>query len=302
MARRRRQIDRAPGVGLGLDARHRCPRHSPGRDAGNHPRRHRPPPRPAGHARGDTAGDAAPRFALRHRTKYRRRRSPAPAAIRTSAIPSICSAKAHAPAPTPTNISTLTRTRSPRSALTPAMRRASPTLPSPACGGGRGAGHFGQALGAASALRSDIARARACRADAASVGACSPRQEPRSPVHSRRRRGRSPGIVAGSDRRRAERSIARRLGRLWPCRAGLSKTGFTCDRMDRRCRRGKKSPAHRPVGQGRLLGHRDQARAGTRPDRLSGLHPQGHDRPLLHGLRQKIARGPHAALSAIRHP
>ena len=72
--------------------------------------------------------------------------------------------------------------------------------------------------------------------------------------------------------------------------------------MDRGRCRGEKSPADRPAGQRRLLGHRDQARAGTRLGRLSGVHAQGHDRPLLRGLRQKIARRPPAAVSAIRHP
>ena len=44
------------------------------------------------------------------------------------------------------------------------------------------------------------------------------------------------------------------------------------------------------AGQGRLLGHRDQARPGARPCRLSGVHPQGDDRSQLHGLRQTAAR------------
>ena len=40
-----------------------------------------------------------------------------------------------------------------------------------------------------------------------------------------------------------------------------------------------------PAGQGRLLGHRDQARAGRRADRLSGVDAQGRDRRFLSGLR-----------------
>ena len=60
--------------------------------------------------------------------------------------------------------------------------------------------------------------------------------------------------------------------------------------------------AHGAAGQGRLLGHRDQARAGARARRLSGVHPQGHDRPLLHGVREKAARRARAHLSAIRDP
>ena len=46
-------------------------------------------------------------------------------------------------------------------------------------------------------------------------------------------------------------------------------------------------PADGPLGQRRLLGHRDQARAGARACRLSGVHAQGHDRSLLHGLRRE---------------
>ena len=46
-----------------------------------------------------------------------------------------------------------------------------------------------------------------------------------------------------------------------------------------------------PAGQGRLLGHRDQGRAGRRPARLSGLHAQGRDRRLLSRLREEAARG-----------
>ena len=44
------------------------------------------------------------------------------------------------------------------------------------------------------------------------------------------------------------------------------------------------------AGEGRLLGQRDQAGAGARPRRLSGLHPQGRDRRLLSRLRQAAAR------------
>ena len=46
-------------------------------------------------------------------------------------------------------------------------------------------------------------------------------------------------------------------------------------------------PADGAAGQGRLLGHRGQARAGARACRLSGLHPQADDRPVLHGLHAR---------------
>ena len=51
------------------------------------------------------------------------------------------------------------------------------------------------------------------------------------------------------------------------------------DRLARGDRRGARSPAHGAPRQGRLLGHRGQARAGARACRLSGVHPQGDDRP-----------------------
>ena len=60
------------GLGLGLDAGRRRPRHSSRRDAGDHPRRHRAAARPAHGARRDAAGDAASRLAFRARSDHRR--------------------------------------------------------------------------------------------------------------------------------------------------------------------------------------------------------------------------------------
>ena len=51
---------------------------------------------------------------------------------------------------------------------------------------------------------------------------------------------------------------------------------------------------HGAPGQGRLLGQRDQARAGRRPGRLPGLHPQGPHRRRLPRLRQGDAGGTRA--------
>ena len=42
----------------------------------------------------------------------------------------------------------------------------------------------------------------------------------------------------------------------------------------------RRSPPDGAAGEGRLLGQRDQARAGARARRLSGLHPQADDRPV----------------------
>ena len=72
LARKRRQVDGAPGLRLGMDARHRCPHHSSGRDAGNDSRHGRAPPRLAGDARGNASGDAADRLAFRARADDRR--------------------------------------------------------------------------------------------------------------------------------------------------------------------------------------------------------------------------------------
>ena len=74
------------------------------------------------------------------------------------------------------------------------------------------------------------------------------------------------------------------------------------DRLARRDRARAPSPADGAAGQGRLLGHRGQARAGARARRLSGVHAQGDDRSLLRRLHAAAAGGARAALSAIRHP
>ena len=55
--------------------------------------------------------------------------------------------------------------------------------------------------------------------------------------------------------------------------------------------RAHRPQADGPAGQGRLLGHRDQGRAGRGPAGLSGVHAQGRDRRVLSRLRQDPARG-----------
>ena len=90
-------------------------------------------------------------------------------------------------------------------------------------GAAAAARHLGETLGAASALRGDVARARArkswCRAltELAQLA-----RDARSAIHRRCRGGRPAGIVARSHRRRAGRRFAARLGRFWPRGAGLS--------------------------------------------------------------------------------
>ena len=72
-------IERAAGVGLGLDARHHRPHHPAGRDAGEHPREPGQAARPAGGAHRDAAGDAAARLAFRARADHRGGARSAPA-------------------------------------------------------------------------------------------------------------------------------------------------------------------------------------------------------------------------------
>ena len=150
--------------------------------------------------------------------------------------------------------------------------------------------HFRQAVGAASALRGDLARARAAELVPRVIALAQLARDATS-IHRRCRGGGPARTVARHHRRRARRSVACRLGRLRPRGAGLSEARAGRDRLGRGGRRRIAAPADGAAGQGRLLGHRDQARAGARPCRLSGVHPQGDDRPLLHGLRATAARG-----------
>ena len=103
---------------------------------------------------------------------------------------------------------------------------------------------------------------------------------PRRPTASNCRSG---------DRRGAARFLARRLGRFRPRRAGLSEACRQRDRLGGRGGNGARPPPDGASGQGRLLGHRGEARAGARSCRLSGVHAQGDDRPQLLRLRAQAA-------------
>ena len=143
------------GLGLGLDARRRRPRHSSRRDAGDHPRQHRAAARPAHGARGDAAGDAAPRLAFRARADHRRGAASRP---RPRRIPLFVRharrGRAHRGRRRQIFRRLCRRDRGDRRASR--QRRAAAA-----------ARHLGETLGAASALRGDVARARAQRAGAA---------------------------------------------------------------------------------------------------------------------------------------
>ena len=66
-------------------------------------------------------------------------------------------------------------------------------------------------------------------------------------------------------------------------------------------------PPHRPpdshaAGEGRLLGHRDQARPAPGPLGLPGVHPQGRHRRLVARLRPPHARQRRRHPPRLRHP
>ena len=96
--------------------------------------------------------------------------------------------------------------------------------------------------------------------------------------------------------------LAARLGGLRPGGAGLSEARRRGDRLAGRDRAGAPPPPDGAAGQGRLLGQRDQARAGARARRLSGLHPQADDRSLLPRLRRQAAGGAAAAVTRNSPP
>ena len=91
----------------------------------------------------------------------------------------------------------------------------------------------------------------------------------------------------------------RRLGRFRRRCAGLRPARRPRHRLGRSAGRKARPPRHGAAGQGRLLGRRDQARAGARPRRLSGVHPQGRDRRQLHRQCAQAARKARPHLSAV---
>ena len=121
------------------------------------------------------------------------------------------------------------------------------------------------------------------------------------PQHRRRgsRPARALARPAGTPLRRAG---ARGLERPRLRRPGLRQALPVRDRLHHRPGAAHAPPAHGAAGQGRLLGRRDQARAGRRAGRLSRLHAQGPHRRLLPRLRAQAARRAGRGLPAIRHP
>ncbi len=64
---------------------------------------------------------------------------------------------------------------------------------------------------------------------------------------------------------------------------------------------GHRPAHHAAAGEGRVLGQRDQARAGARPRGLSGVHAQAQYRCVLPGLRATARERRRAHLSTVRH-
>ena len=120
---------------------------------------------------------------------------------------------------------------------------------------------------------------------------CVARARRRHRPDARRRGGRAPRAVAGADRRRADAIAAARAAgtaSASPCRRTRSARAIV-DRLARATsRRRPNARIARAPGQGRVLGQRDQARAGARARRLSGVHAQGQHRRVVPRLRARV--------------
>ena len=162
-----------------------------------------------------------------------------------------------------------------------------PSARPPPAGVSMKAGHFHQAVGAASALFARPARTRHGRAAAAREGADRAGAQHR-PEH-RRRGSRPPGDLAGPAGGAVLRARAGRLERHRLRDPGLPEARALRDRLRDRPGAPQPPPRDGAAGQGRLLGQRDQARPGRWPGRLSGLYPQDLHRRGLPGLRPQAA-------------
>ena len=122
------------------------------------------------------------------------------------------------------------------------------------------------------------------------------------PQH-RRRGGRPPRALARPARAPLLRARARRLERHRLRRPGVPEALPVRDRLRSiDLARRSRPPPDGAARQGRVLGQRDQARAGRRPRRLSGLHAQGLHRRRLPRLRATAARRAGRGLPAVRDP
>ena len=108
-------------------------------------------------------------------------------------------------------------------------------------------------------------------------------------AHGGRRGSGSPRAVARDLRDGVCATRARRLRRARPRGAGVSETRAARARWlgDARARRRPHDP--RAARQGRLLGHRDQARPGAGSRRLPGVHAQVQHGRLVSRVRESVA-------------
>ena len=183
---------------------------------------------------------------------------PRPRGARASAIPTTCWARRRSPRRRP-------------SATSPATQQAIHAI-------GRAAGrprhlrrpgHLDQAVGAASALQPRPDRARACRALSAPEGAGGAGARARHRAQHRCRGGRSARAVARPAGAAVLRAGAGGLERHRLRGAGLPEARPFVHRLADRPRAAQRPSADGAAGQGRLLGQRDQARAGRRAGRTS---------------------------------
>ena len=168
-------------------------------------------------------------------------------------------------------------------------------------GGGRGPFDLGQVVGAPSALRGRAIWPLRPQPDRAGRGAGDAGGGARHPLHHRRRGDRAAGDEPRHHRGGGRPAGAEGLGRARHGDPGLWQERPADRRLGRGARREDEAADRGAAGQGRLLGHRDQAHPGAGPCRLSPVHPQGGDRRLLPRLRPRHA-GREAHLSRLRHP
>ena len=208
------------GVGLGLDARHRRPHHSSGRDAGNHPRQ-------LSRRLGLPAMRAATRQAMRLIGSH--------FVLGQTIDEALARARGHADfrysfdmlgegARTAADAEKYFNAYAAAIAAIGAQCRQRTAGP---------AGHFGQALGAASALRGDLARSRAGRAAprVIALAQLAKAHDLQFTVDAEEadRLELSLDVIAAV---LGDRSLAR-LGRIRACGAGLSEARLGGDRLDR---------------------------------------------------------------------
>ena len=178
-------------------------------------------------------------------------------------------------------------------------------------GSPRGPGHarpadrprrLGQAVRPVAPLRGGPGGARLGRAVSAGEASRRARRRLRHQFLHGRRGGGPAGPVAQAARPPRPRSGPGRMEGARPRRPGLSEARARGHRPRRRSGAYFRPPPHGAPGQGRLLGHRDQARPGHGPTRLSGVHHQGRHRRQLSGLRPGHHRRQPAPVRPVRHP